>query len=364
MAVSGSSGRVFVADSAKGGVYEFAASGAFEGKLTGSSSPQGSFLGKEGEAGNVSAVAIDESTGDLLVAEAERHVVSEFNAAGEWVGWITSTPAAPLVEPLGVAVAATGNVYVGDPGLARVDVFGPGVVVADVTTSKATKLTRTSAILNGTVNDGGKAGHYFFQWGTTPGLGSSTPATPFSGGEEKVASTLGELHASTTYFFRLAGENENGTNYGVTHEFTTPTAVEALSTGPVANLQPTSASLTGSLSPKGFDAHYYFQWGPSTQYGSTSPAPPGTDAGEGAGAVAAITDLSALAPNTTYHYRLIGTNSFGTTFGEDQKFTTSGPPRISNEPTSGIGHEEATIKAKINPGELATTYHFEYGETK
>jgi sugar lactone lactonase YvrE len=364
VAVSGSSGQVFVADSAKGGVYEFAASGAFEGKITGSSSPQGSFLGKEGEAGNVSAVAIDESTGDLLVAEAERHVVSEFNAAGEWVGWITSTPAAPLVEPLGVAVAATGNVYVGDPGLARVGVFGPGVVVPDVTTSKATKLTRTSAILNGTVNDGGKAGHYFFQWGTTPALGSSTPATPFSGGEEKVASTLGELHASTTYFFRLAGENENGTNYGVTREFTTPTAVEGLSTGPVANLQPTSASLTGSLSPNGFDAHYYFQWGTTTSYGSTSPEPPGTDAGEGAGAVAAITGLTGLAPNTTYHYRLLGTNSFGTTFGEDQKFTTSGPPRISNEPTSGIGHEEATINAKINPGELATTYHFEYGETK
>jgi hypothetical protein len=364
VAVSGASGQVFVADSAKGGVYEFAASGAFEGKMTGSSSPQGSFLGKEGEAGNVSAVAIDESTGDLLVAEAERHVVSEFNAAGEWVGWITSTPAAPLIEPLGVAVAATGNVYVGDPGLARVDVFGPGAVVPDVLTSKATKLTRTSAILNGTVNDGGKAGHYFFQWGTTPALGTSTPATPFAGGEEKVATTLGELHASTTYFFRLAGENENGTNYGVTREFTTPTAVEALSTGPVQNLHPTSASLTGSLSPKGFDAHYYFQWGLSTTYGSTSPAPPGTDAGEGAGAVAAITGLSGLAPNTTYHYRLIGTNSFGTTFGSDQQFTTSGPPRIINEPTVGITHEAATIKAQVNPDQFATKYHFEYGETK
>jgi hypothetical protein len=363
VAVSGSSGQVFVADSAKGGVYEFAAGGAFEGKLTGSSSPQGSFFGKEEETGNVTAVAIDETTGDLLVAEAERHLVSEFNPAGEWVGWITSTPAAPLSEPFGVAVTATGNVYVGDPGLARVDVFGPGVVVPDVITSKATKLTRTSAILHGTLNDAGKAGHYFFQWGTTLALGSSTPATAFAGGEEKVAATLGELHASTTYFFRLAAENENGTNYGITREFTTPTAVEGLSTGPVANLQPTSASLTGSLSPNGFDAHYYFQWGLSANYANTSPEPPGTDAGEGAGAVAAITDLSGLAPNTTYHYRLVGTNSFGTTFGADQKFTTSGPPRITYEPTSAIGQQEATIHAQVDPDQIATTYHFEYGES-
>jgi sugar lactone lactonase YvrE len=363
VAVSGSSGEVFVADSAKGGVYEFAASGSFAGKMTGSSSPQGSFFGKEEETGNVSAVAITETTGDLLVAEAERHVVSEFDPAGRWVGWITSTPAGSLGEPLGVAVAATGNVYVGDRGLARVDVFGPGVVVPDVVTSKATKPTRTSAILNGTINGEGKPGHYFFQWGITPALGSSTPATPFAGGEEKVAVTLGELRAGTTYFFRLAGENENGTNYGITREVTTPTAVEGLSTGPVQNLQPTSASLTGSLSPNGFEAHYYFEWGLTATYGSTSPEPPGTDAGSGAGAVAAITDLSALKPNTTYHYRLVGTNSFGTTFGSDQRFTTSGPPRITNEPTSGIGHEQATINAKINPDELATTYHFEYGES-
>ena len=42
---------------------------------------------------------------------------------------------------------------------------------------------------------------------------------------------------------------------------------------------------------------------------------------------------------------------------------TSGPPRITNKPTTAIGHEEATINAKVNPGELETTYHFEYGES-
>lgn len=96
IAIDGVSGKVYVADAAKGGVYEFSATGVFEGKLTGASSPQGSFFGKEEETGNVSAVAIDPASGDLLVAEAERGVVSEFNGAGEWVGWITGTPSGSL----------------------------------------------------------------------------------------------------------------------------------------------------------------------------------------------------------------------------------------------------------------------------
>ena len=246
VAVDSSSGKVYIADSAKGGVYQFSATGAAEGKLTGKGSPNGTFSGPEEEEGNVSAVAIDQSTGDLLVAEAERHVVSEFNAAGEWVGWITNTPSGALGETFGLAVASSGNVYVADTSLAKLDVFGPGVVVPDVITSKATKPTRMTAILNGTLNGEGKAGHYFFQYGTTEALGSATAPTAFPGGEEKVALTIGELHAGTTYFFRLAAENENGTNYGLIREFQTPTAVEGLSTGPVTNLQQTSATLTGT----------------------------------------------------------------------------------------------------------------------
>ena len=79
--------------------------------------------------------------------------------------------------------------------------------------------------------------------------------------------------------------------------------------------------------------------------------------------VAAELPSAGLTPNTIYHYRLVAENEFGTTYGEDRTFTTSGPPRITGEPVTGVGHETATLNAKINPEELATTYHFEYGET-
>ncbi len=360
--VSGTSGKVFVADSAKGAVYEFSAGGVFEGKVTGSGSPQGSFKGPEGEEGNVSALALDESTGDLLVAEAERRVVSELNPAGEWVGWVTGTSAGAFGEPRGVGAGPTGNLFVADAGRELVDVFGAGVVVPDVVTSKASKVTRTTGVLNGTINGDGKPAKYHFQWGTSGALEGSTLVTGSGSGEEKVAVTLTELHPSTTYFFRIVGENEDGANTGVIREFTTATAVEGVGTGAVANLAPEGTTLTGSLKPGGLDAHYYFEWGLTVGYGHTSPEPP-TDAGAGSESVKAETGVSGLTPNTLYHYRIVAENELGVTRGEDRRFTTSGPPRMTVEPVTGLGHNEATLNARINPGELATAYHFEYGET-
>jgi hypothetical protein len=360
--VSAASGKVYVADSSKGAVYIYGDLGAFESKLTGAGSPNGTFRGSEGEEGNVRSVAVEESTGDVYVAEAERHVVSQFNAAGEWVGWVT-TAAGPLVEPDGVALASGGGLYVADAVTGLLDVFGPGVLVPDAKTNAASKRTKTAASLNGVLNGDGKPAKYYFQWGTSEAYGSSTPSTGAGVGEEKVLAALAGLQAGSSYHYRLVVENENGTNVGIDREFTTVAAVEALSTGPVQGLKPTEATLTGSLTPNGTDAHYYFEWGTTTSYGNTSPTPPGTDAGSGSAPVAANTALTGLTANTTYHYRLLGTNSFGTTFGEDARFTTSGPPRVTSEPTTGIGHETATMNAKVNPGELASEYHFEYGES-
>jgi hypothetical protein len=358
VAVDASSGKVYVADSSKGVVDVYSPSGVFESKVTGSGSPEGGFRGPEGEEGNVRAIAAE--GGDLYVAEAERRVVSQFNAAGEWIGWVTGTSSGPFLEPDGVAVAPSGNLYVADAAAAQLDIFGPGVTVPDAQTNAASKIGKTSVMLNGIVNGDGKPAKYHFAWGSTEAYGSNTTSTASGSGEEKIKTELTGLTAGVSYHFRLVTENENGTNVGEDREFTTPPAVEALTTGPVQNIKPTAVTLTGSLTPNGTDAHYLFEWGTSTSYGNSTPS---VDAGSGKEPVAAKAELAALAPNTTYHYRLLGTNSFGTTTGEDKSFTTSGPPQITNQPATGITHEAATLNSKIDPGELETAYHFEYGES-
>ena len=360
VAVDSASGEVLVADSVKGFVAIYSAAGALEKRLTGAGEPNGKFAGPEEEEGNVAGVGVDEATGEIYVAETERRVVSQFNAEGKWIGWIATTPSGGFAEPRGVAVDGSGEVYVADALGAVVDVFGPDVTVADATTSPPSKVGKSTGTLNGVTNGDGKPAKYSFQYGASPALGSQTPAQSGGPGEEKVSAPLSSLVPGTTYFFRVVSENENGANYGAVREFTTLPAVEDVSTGLVKGLAPTEATLTGSLDPDGIDTHYLFEWGKSTSYDEKTAL---VDAGSGNEAVQAQATLTGLSPNTLYHYRLVGSDSFGTTSGADGHFTTSGPPRIESQPTSGLEHDAAIIHAKVDPGELESEYHFEYGET-
>jgi hypothetical protein len=96
-----------------------------------------------------------------------------------------------------------------------------------------------------------------------------------------------------------------------------------VSTGGAARVTQTSATLTGKVNPNGARTTYFFQYGASTLYGSTTGP---TDAGAGTGTKAAAADLTGLAPFTKYHYRLVAQNSKGTTVGGDRTFTTKKQP--------------------------------------
>ena len=276
IAVSASTGRVLVADSAKGAVYAFNAEGVYEEKLSGTGSPYGSF-GKGAPVGDVAGVAVDGGSGDVYVAEAERHVVSQYGASGEWEGWITTTPAGDLGEPRGVALSGAGEVFVADGELGMVDRFGAGMVVPTVETGKVAKsvLTRTTVVLPGSINGEGEVAEYRFQYGETEALGFET-ATQGSGvGLQAVSAMVEGLHAGRSYFYRIVGEDAGGTSYGLIREVQTPAAVEGLATGSVESVGPEAATLTGSLKRGGLQTHYYFQYGTSEAYGSQSPEPPG-----------------------------------------------------------------------------------------
>ena len=96
-----------------------------------------------------------------------------------------------------------------------------------------------------------------------------------------------------------------------------------VTTGGAARVTQTSATLTGKVNPNGARTTYFFQYGTSKLYGSTTGP---TDAGAGTAAKAAAADLTGLAPFTKYHYRLVAENSKGTTVGGDRTFTTKKQP--------------------------------------
>ena len=140
-------------------------------------------------------------------------------------------------------------------------------------------------------------------------------------------------------------------------------------TGPALSLTSSSANVTGTVNPNGLSTTYSFQYGTTTGYGfQTNPQ----SAASGTQDQVVSSTLTGLAPGTTYHYRLIATNSSGTTVGLDLRFKTLGappPPPVSPAPTAttgaavAIGRSSATILGKVNPKGATTTYYFEFGLT-
>jgi hypothetical protein len=113
----------------------------------------------------------------------------------------------------------------------------------------------------------------------------------------------------------------------------------------------TSATLTGTVNPKGQPTSYYFQYGTSTAYGGKTPS---ASAGSGTKNVNASGAVGSLAPSTTYHYRLVATNPSGTTAGGDRSFKTAKPSSgvtIAASPSSIVFGQATTLGGTVlGPG--------------
>lgn len=94
-------------------------------------------------------------------------------------------------------------------------------------------------------------------------------------------------------------------------------------TGAVADLAAQSATLLGRINPNGARTTYHFEYGPTTRYGALTPSAVAT---AGAGTINVTAPIAALAPLTTYHYRLVAANRNGTTRGADRTFKTRRQP--------------------------------------
>jgi hypothetical protein len=135
-----------------------------------------------------------------------------------------------------------------------------------------------------------------------------------------VAATIGGLTASTTYHFRIVATNSAGTTYGADRTFTTlgPTGPPVVITNPATLVASFSATLNGSVDPHGLTTNVHFQYGTTTNYGHHTVNQ--TKTGNAYQNVAA--NISGLSASTTYHFRIVATNSAGTRSGGDRTFTT------------------------------------------
>ncbi len=78
-----------------------------------------------------------------------------------------------------------------------------------------------------------------------------------------------------------------------------------------------AAVLNGQANPNGLETTAWFEWGTSTSYGISTAA---TNVGSGIGLVSLGRAVDALAVGTTYHYRVVASNSLGIAYGADRTF--------------------------------------------
>ncbi|WP_259313930.1 hypothetical protein [Capillimicrobium parvum] len=197
----------------------------------------------------------------------------------------------------------------------------------------------TVATLTGTVNPHGVATRYFFQYGPR-GLSKRTASVAVGSGTDpvQISQQVSDLQPNKLYAYRLVATSDGGTVMGARRDFRTPresAVTPVVSTGSATNVADTGATLNGAINTRGATGTYQFQYGPSRQYGASTPAAP---FGPTTNGTAISSPVGSLAPATTYHYRLVFQPSSGrAVLGRDRTFTTT---RIPN----GL-----LIEAKPNP---------------
>ena len=116
----------------------------------------------------------------------------------------------------------------------------------------------------------------------------------------------------------------------------------AVVTGMASMVTETEATLKGTVNPNETNvSDCRFEYGISMSYGSSAPC--STSPGSGPSPVPVSASVTGLAPGTTFHFRIVATNSAGTSHGSDQSFKTVATPppptvtRISPKrgPTTG-----------------------------
>src|SRR6476469_649326 len=174
-------------------------------------------------------------------------------------------------------------------------------------------LTYDSADLEASVDPKGFETSYRFEYGPTIAYGTTVPTPDGDAGSGPspvtVSGHIGGLEPDTLYHWRIVAESANGSAVLADQTFISYGPVKAETVGsPIRTA--TTARLEGRVHPDGAPTTFHFEYGEAGPCDANPcTALPARSAGSG-GAVELVSEkVEGLAPNTTYHYRVIAENA-------------------------------------------------------
>jgi len=326
----------------------------------------GAFVETVNQAPNApSAVAVDPVSDHAFIVQAhygpqgdiDGSEVVEIDSDGALVE--THVTPAPYYVP-GLAVrSSTGQIYTPDYSANRVFVLDDPTQTATV--EATTAITSRTATLNGTVNPGGGLPKgYHFEVSPDGGVTwTSFPETDVDVGDGtsdiEVSQPATGLQPGGSYQVRLVVSNEFGSTVistGTAGDFTTEPEPPNAATLEANQLRATGAQLLAEINPNNTPTTYYFEYGETAAYGNRVPVGPDASAGSGGDPLTVAQQLNGLDPDTEYHYRVVATNTAGTTEGADVTFRT----RQATTAPAGRGFELVSPSYKEGGQGLGSWY--------
>jgi uncharacterized repeat protein (TIGR01451 family) len=230
----------------------------------------------------------------------------------------------------------------------------------------------TSATFNGSYTANSASTNTWIEYGTTPSFGQTTGQTNQGTGSGNFTAYANNLQSSTSYYYRAVAQNSYGVNYGQMLNFQTTNCGGNYGNQPYAttqsatNVGENSATLNGYVDPQGSCTSYFFQYGTSTtNYQSTSSQ--STNCGTGGTNVSQYTN--SLSQNTTYYFRVVATNNYGTAYGNWVNFYTTGQNnnsqlQVATLSATSVGRSAARMNGLVSNNAGTATTWFEWGGTQ
>jgi hypothetical protein len=131
-------------------------------------------------------------------------------------------------------------------------------------------------------------------------------------------------------------------------------------TGETTGLTMNSATVAGTLNPRGASTSVRFEYGTDAALsGAQSVALLQAQTGNTPKTVSV--DLTTLSIATTYYYRVVATNAVGTSRGEIKSFKTKGSKPTATTGSASRSASGWTLNGKVNAKDLETSLRFDYG---